>query len=101
MQMTGEVNIAGGSAQTHLELIGEQTAYGTRTRGVTPAPMACIREGMRQNGSQLHLQAHTLPLPETRLHSNNTTIQQLTEGCHLAAQCGHSGPQGWETLPAI
>ena len=26
MQMTGEVNIAGGSAQTHLELIGEQTA---------------------------------------------------------------------------
>ena len=26
MQMTGEVNIAGGSAQTHLENIGEQTA---------------------------------------------------------------------------
>ncbi len=95
MQMTGEVNIAGGSAQTHLELIGEQTAslntsvvsIGAQTASLDNSVVSIGAQTASLNTSVVSIGAQTASLDNSVVSIGATTasLQTVTASLQTAS----------------
>jgi plastocyanin len=95
MQMTGEVNIAGGSAQTHLELIGEQTAslntsvvsIGAQTASLDTSVVSIGAQTASLNTSVVSIGAQTASLDNSVVSIGATTasLQTVTASLQTAS----------------